>query len=201
LIHTELILIPAAVPCDANGNYLPPHTPPPPFDENPGWAPNSWEPFNSRLEYDFANYHFVGLQSSAANINKALDLWAASVMEFGGDVPWANSTDLYSTIDAIQHGDAPWKSYQIRYRGPTPPGTPPKWMTETYQLCTRDSRQVLHHQLATPDFRDKINYVPYRQFNGSGERVWSNLMSADWSWSQAVRDFRIILNRAYLFPV
>jgi hypothetical protein len=113
LIHTELILIPAAVPCDANGNYLPPHTPPLLFDENPGWAPNSWEPFNSRLEYDFANYHFVGLQSSAANINKALDLWATSMMEFGGDVPWANSTDLYSTIDAIQHGDAPWKSYQI----------------------------------------------------------------------------------------
>ena len=183
-----LILISVALPCDENGNNLPPNTSPPPFNDNPGQSTNSWEPFNFRVEYEFANYHFVEMQSSAANIDKALDLWAASVMEFGGDAPWANSTDLYNTIDAIQHGDAPWKTYQIRYQGPLPPGTPPKWMTETYQLCTRDSRQVLHNQLATSDFHDKINYVPYRQFNGSGERVWSNLMSADWSWSQAVRE-------------
>ena len=177
-----------AIPCDKNGNYLPPHAPPP-SDKNSGRNPYSWEPFNSRVEYDFANYHFSEMQSSAANIDLALDLWAASVMEFGKDVPWANSADLYSTIDAIQHGNAPWKTYPIRYQGPLPPGTPPKWMTETYQLCTRNSRQVLHLQLATSDFHDKINYVPYRQFNGSGERVWSNLMSADWSWSQAVREF------------
>ena len=60
-------------------------------------------------------------------------------------------------------------------------------MTETYELCARDSRQVLHHQLATEEFKDKTNYVPYRQFDSTHQRVWSNLMSADWAWSQAVR--------------
>jgi hypothetical protein len=109
-------------------------------------------------------------------------------MEYGGDAPWKNAAELYASIDAIQHGDSPWKVYKIRYRGPLPPGTPPKWMTETYQLCTRNSRQVLHHQLATSQFKDTINLSPYRQFDGTGKRVWSNLMSADWAWTQAVRD-------------
>lgn len=60
-------------------------------------------------------------------------------------------------------------------------------MTETYELCARDSRQVPHHQPATEQFKDKINLIPYRQFNSKGQRVWSNLMSADWAWSQVVR--------------
>ncbi|KAH9988442.1 hypothetical protein BJV74DRAFT_885330 [Russula compacta] len=128
-----------AIPCDKNGVHLPPYTPPEPPEENP--PANSWTPFESRTEFDFAYYHFVEVQSSAANIDKALDMWAATVMEFGGDAPWTNSDDLYKTIDAIQHGDAPWKMYHVQYRDPQPPGTPPKWMSETYELCARDSRQ------------------------------------------------------------
>jgi hypothetical protein len=71
--------------------------------------------------------------------------------------------------------------YTVRYGGPLPPGTPPKWMTQTYELCTRDSRQVLHQQLATTDFKDKINLSPYRQFDRDHQQIRSNLMSADWA--------------------
>jgi hypothetical protein len=173
-----------ATPCDKNGNAIPPYTPPPAPEDT---LPNNWAPFGSRAEFNFAHYHFVEVQSSAIKIDKALDMWAASVMEFGADAPWKTSADLYKTIDAIQHGDLPWKTYRIRYQGPRPPGTPPKWMMETYKLYARDTRQVLHHQLATKDFKDKINLVPYRQFNAKGQWIWSNLMSADWAWSQAVR--------------
>jgi Plavaka transposase len=191
---SELSLMSAAVPCDVNRNYLPPHTPPLPFNTNSGQPLNSsaWESFNSRVEYDFTNYHFVELQSSATNIDKALGLWVATVMDCGKEIPWANLAELYQTIDAIQHGDALWKTYQIHYQGPCPPGTPPKWMTEMYQLCAQDSHTILHNQLVTSDFHKKINYVPYCQFNTSGECVWSNLMSADWSWSQAVSNCQII---------
>lgn len=60
-------------------------------------------------------------------------------------------------------------------------------MLETYALCTRDSRLFLwHQQLATADFVDQINYTPYCQFQANGDRVWSDLLSADWFWSQAV---------------
>jgi Plavaka transposase len=181
--HILLIFLFEAIPCDRNGAYLPPFTPPEPRDDT---APNDWTPFESRIDFDFAHYHFVEAQSSAASINKTLDIWAASVMEFGGSAPWKNSDALYSTIDSIQHGDAPWRTSFIRYQGPQPSGTPPKWMTETYELCVRDARQVLHAQLATTRFDGQINFVPYRQFNRKRQRVWSNLMSADWAWSQAV---------------
>lgn len=113
-------------------------------------------------------------------------MWAASVLEYGGEIPWANAQDLYSTIDAVQHGDAPWRVYHIRYQGPLPAGTPPKWMTQTYELCTRDSRQVLHNQMSTSDFKGSVNYTSYQQFDGEGRRVWSNFMSGDWTWKQGV---------------
>jgi hypothetical protein len=175
-----------ARPCDINGNYLPSHSPPPPLASLNGQAPLSWQPFASRTEFDFAHFHFVEAQSSAGAINTALDLWAAQILKYGEDVPWKNAAELYSTIDSIQHGDAPWKVYKIRYQGPLPAGTPPKWITQTYELCTRDVRTVLHTQLATTDFKNQFNYTPYRQFNGKGRRVWSNLMSGDWAWKQAV---------------
>ena len=129
-----------AIPCDENGGNLPdpPPAPPVPLPVD-GQDPTSWAPFRSRLEFDFAYYHFVEVQSSAKDIDKALNMWQAAIMKLREKVPWINTHDLYNTIDQIQLGDAPWKVYKITYQGPRPPGTPPKWMTETYELCTRDS--------------------------------------------------------------
>jgi hypothetical protein len=170
------------------GEYLQPHArprTPPNLPEDD--ATNPWSPFNSHLEFDFTHYHFVEVQNSAGLIDKALGLWAATVTEFGRDAPWKDSGDLRATIDAIQLGDSPWKTYNIYYQGPLPLGAPPKWMTQRYELCTRDSRQLIHHQLETTEFKDSINLSPYRQFDGDNQRTWSNLMSADWAWKQAVR--------------
>ncbi|KAJ7909124.1 hypothetical protein B0H13DRAFT_2493854 [Mycena leptocephala] len=172
------------LPCDRHGTYLAPGSAPPPLSQFDGQLSESFAPFESRADFDFAHFHFVQLQSSAGEINTALDLWAAQVLQYGDSPPWRTAQELYDTIDSIQHGDAPWKVYQIRYTGPQPP-VPPKWMTETYELCARDSRTVLHQQLKNPDFADKIDYAPYRQFDGQGRRVWSNLMSANWAWTQA----------------
>ncbi|KAJ7612392.1 hypothetical protein DFH06DRAFT_1345137 [Mycena polygramma] len=173
------------LPCNRRGDYLPPFTPPPPFAKLDAQPPGSWFPFQSRTEFDFAHFHFVESQSSASEINTALDLWTAQVLEHGRSAPWHGAKDLYSTIDAIQHGDAPWKVVKLRYTGPLPPRLPPKWMTDEYELCVRDCRTVLHQQLGTPDFHDKIDYTPYRQFDAKGRRVWSNFMSGDWAWKQA----------------
>ena len=112
-------------------------------------------------------------------------------MKSGESVPWKNSDELYAAIDAIKEGHSPWKVYRIHYKGPRPPGTPPRWMTETYELCTRDSRQVLHNQLSFTKFKDNINVSPYRQLSNKGIRIWSNLMSGDWAWKQAVRQSKL----------
>jgi hypothetical protein len=172
-----------ADPCDARGQKLPEFAAPTPQLPKTGL----WEPFNDRVAFDFANYHFFK-PSSAAQTNEALDFWAAVVTQNEGKVlpQWTTAKELYATIDKIQNGTTPWKTYKIRYQGPTPTENPPKWMTDTYHLCTRDSRHLLHQQLLNSDFKDKIHYTPYMQFNADGNRVYSNLMSGDWAWDQAV---------------
>ncbi|KDQ53825.1 hypothetical protein JAAARDRAFT_115144, partial [Jaapia argillacea MUCL 33604] len=177
--------------CNRNGDFIPPDTPPPPFVAPAENAEKSWHPFEDRIEFDFANYHFVTAQSSAAEINTALDIWAATVLKYHGIVPWKNASHLYANIDEIQHGSAPWKVHTVRYQGPLPAGTPPKWMTQTYELCTRNTRLVLQNQLATSAFKGQQNTRPYRQFNKAGKQVYSNLMSADFAWNQAVRHVKI----------
>ena len=145
-----------------NGNFLPAYSPPPssspPPDDN-----KTWDPFPSRIAFDFSYFHFVEQQTSKAGINKALDLWAASILEYGVDTPWSNTQELYATIDTIQHGEAPWKTFKLYYNGPLPEGIPPHWMMDTFELCTHDSRTLLHQQLGTNEFKDKIHYVPYQQ--------------------------------------
>ena len=131
------LIINTAIPCDENGGNLPDPPPAPPAPRPSDGQ--DWKPFRSWLEFDFAHYHFVKVQNSAGAINTALDMWQASILKYGENVPWTNAQDLYDTIDLIQLGDAPWKVHKISYQGPRPPGIPLKWMTETYELCTRDS--------------------------------------------------------------
>jgi hypothetical protein len=101
------------------GVYLRTYTHPPalPNDLN-GGTPESWTSFTSSIEFDFAHYHFVEAQSSAGLINMALDLWAATVVEFGGAAPLRNPKELYATIDAVKLSELPWKTYTVRYQGP-----------------------------------------------------------------------------------
>jgi len=176
------------LPCDIDGIFLPEYTQPPPPAAPDAREDNTWHPFEDRLAFDWAYYHFVELQSSEREINKGLDLWLAAVIKAGDNtpLPWSSTEDMYQTIDSIQEGDAPFKTISFKYSGAIPPN-PPRWMTETYELCTRDSRILLHNQLATTDFADAIDYKPYRQFDHTDDRVWSNLMSGDWAWNEAVR--------------
>ncbi|KAG6835316.1 hypothetical protein H0H93_002760 [Arthromyces matolae] len=169
-------------PCDANGYYLPPKTPPPPSVHA---QPGNWDPFRDRTAFDFAFFHFVKAQSSKSEILEALDLWLASVTPYGGDIPWTTAQEMYTTIDAIEHGLSTWKTVKIRYQGPIPEHNPPQWMTQTYELCTQNARSLLHHQMSKTEFKDSFNPAPYMQFNKNGERIFSNLFSGDWVQKQS----------------
>lgn len=187
LLRIHLTCFFEALPCTSDGEFLSKYARPPPPDTVDATDNNAWDPFEDRLAFDWAHYHFVELQSSERQINKGLDLWLAANIKAGSDtpLPWSSADDMYTTIDSIQEGNTPFKTVRFKYNGPLP-AHPPRWMLETYELCTRDSRAVLHHQLATTDFADQFNYKPYRQFNSKGDRVWSNLMSGDWAWKEAV---------------
>jgi len=93
---------------------------------------------------------------------------------------------MYATIDSIRAGETPWTTHMFQYTGPRPNGTVPQWMDQTYELNTCDVLQVIERQLADPDFKDHCDYSPYMEFQPDGSRVWSNLMSGDWAYSEAV---------------
>ena len=181
----------SAQPCTKDGSFLNKsdlQTPPPtlvdPFE-------NPWAPFRDRLEFDWAYYHYVRLQSSKSEILEGLDLWRATAIKHSSEhpradaIPWRNADDLYQTIDCIQDGDAPWRCYKFTYSGPRPVNSP-RWMEDTYELNARDALLVLEQQLDTPDFHGEANYIPYMEFNANGDRVYSNFMSAHWVSHEAV---------------
>jgi hypothetical protein len=120
-----------------------------------------------------------------------LILWAAALAKGGSpeDIPWKNADDMYATIDLIQVGHVPWITHTFQYSGPRPNGTCPQWMDETYELSVCDVLLLLEKQLATPDFNGHFNTFPFTEFTPEGHRVWSNLMSGDWAYKEAVRSF------------
>jgi hypothetical protein len=184
----------AAQPCDEDGIFLQP-----PWDSAPllSALPNqddsrshNWAPFDDRIAFDWAHYHYVTLQLLAAKIAEGLDLWSATCLKYSSTIgaPWRNAKEMYATIDTIQVGSLPFKSFPFRYTGPKP-SLPPHWMEQEYELNARNVLDVVREQLATPDFKDQFNYVPYKEFNGKGECIWSNMMSGQWAFMQAVCPF------------
>lgn len=176
---------------DSRGEPLPPGSPP----QTVPVAPNAWQPFSNRLEFDFAHYHYIQLETSQSKVNTALDHWrAATIAALGSDsdsgnprsAPWRSAEELYATIDSIQAGGAPFITIHLQYNGPMPAINPPAWMTATYELCVRNSRLVLQQQLQNPEFSTQFEAVPYQQFDSTKDRVFSNLMSGDWVWRVAV---------------
>lgn len=186
-----------AQPCNEAGSFFTasvpepvPATPPDATHDNP------WAPFEDRLAFDWARYHYVKLQSSAAEIGSGLDLWLASIIKnkSDGTIPWNSAQDMYSTIDAIKAGSSTWKTFRFRYASPEPDGPVPKWMEVEYELNTRDILTIVEQQLATTQFEGQFNYSPYREFGPDGQRIWSNFMSALWAWKQAVSDSISFMN-------
>lgn len=182
-----------AQPCDEDGFFLQA-----PSDSTSlsaplsqdNWHIHDWSPFEDHLTFDWAYYHYMNLQSSAAEIVEGLNLWSATCIKHSSTVgaPWRNAKEMYATIDSIKTGALPFKTFTFQYTGPKPL-TPPRWMEQVYELNTRDVLEVIREQLATPDFNGHIDYIPYKEFNGKGERVWSNLMSGQWAFMQAVCPF------------
>lgn len=108
------------------------------------------------------------------------------MIETGGVAPFAGSEDLLRQIDRIKLGHIPWQSFTAAYSGDQPPGPDcPVWMREKYEVWFRDPREIVHNILGNPEFSSGIDYIPYRDFV-NGKRRWSEFMSGDWAWQQAV---------------
>jgi hypothetical protein len=168
------------MPCDKNGNFLDPDTPPP---HRNNLSPTNWSPFDSRISFETAEFLYKRAQMSAGKIDDLLDLWAASLLKAGGSPLFKGHRDLYHTIDSAKHGDVPWKNFKVQYDGGN--RTAP-WMSEDYDVWYRDPHEVVLDMLARTDFNGEVDAAPFREYGADGKRVYHDFMSGDWAWKQAV---------------
>ncbi|KAI6104275.1 hypothetical protein F5141DRAFT_1189731 [Pisolithus sp. B1] len=100
---------PPGTPVDLNGDDLPEGASPP-KPNTP--SKRAWHPFESRAHFELADFIFHQNEMPGAQIDELMHIWA-SMPGQAGTPPYANHEHLYSTIDAISEGDAPWTSFSM----------------------------------------------------------------------------------------
>lgn len=154
---------------------------------------NDWSPFENRPAFEFAEFAFEKTHTSAQDLNDQLRMWEAyNVLKGNNSTMYSSTKDILSTIDNIALGDLPWSSFKVRYNGPTNEDSP-AWMRCVYTVHTRDTFTVQANFLKNQDFAGAIDYVPFRAFTQNGARRWSNLLSGNWAWKQAVRCHSVVV--------
>ncbi|KDQ55345.1 hypothetical protein JAAARDRAFT_195744 [Jaapia argillacea MUCL 33604] len=169
-----------AHPCDQNGNFLPHSTPPPPCDNTHNWAP-----FNNGPTFRFAELHFEKIQTSKADIDELLRILVEkNQLDQAGEPIFQNCDHLQATINAIEHGETSWTSFQVKYTGPITPNSP-SWKWEPLIVHTCDSLNVVHNMIANVEYKNSFDYVPYEEYTGPNCQCWSNIMLGRWAFKKA----------------
>lgn len=171
-----------ATPCDADGRDLADGTSPPLRQPQ---SNDDWGCFESRVRFELAEHFYVHDEASATSIDRILDIWSADKLADSSAAPFDDHRDLYAAIDASEHGDVPWESFNVSYNGPSQSRDVPKWMTTKHEIWYRDPHEVAQQMIANPKFKGRFDYTPYREFR-SGKRRWADFMSGNWAWKQAV---------------
>ncbi|KAH7923128.1 hypothetical protein BV22DRAFT_1016022 [Leucogyrophana mollusca] len=170
-------------PCTADGTFLPSDAPPPPPPEK---AQDDWYPYRNRVEFETAEFLFKRSHMSSAKVDAILDLWAATLAKHNDSPPFADHHDLHKVIDSTPLGGVVWESFVGRYEGERPDGDVPPWMNDEYEVWYRDPHKVVRNLLANPDFKDEMDYIPFREYDAANDqRRWKDFMSGDWVWQQA----------------
>ena len=119
---------------------------------------------------------------SAGKINQLLTLLASL---YDGQPPFMSHQELYATIDTIKQGKIPWNSFSVAYNGVCPQWNPPAWMDASYEVWFRSPFQVLEGQISNPEYNDMMDFMP-KQVCRKGKCQYTDLMSGNWAWNQAV---------------
>ncbi|KAF8833396.1 hypothetical protein BDN67DRAFT_1017603 [Paxillus ammoniavirescens] len=99
-----------------------------------------------------------------AQIYTLLSIWAASLLQHGGQPLFTNHQDLYNTIDSTPLGNIKWESFSIKYTGKQPITNTPPWMNDTYEVWFRDPHELVCSVLGNPNFANNMDTQPYREF-------------------------------------
>ena len=85
------------------------------------------------MQFLTGDFLFLQEEMSAGNIDILLDLWALNMAKHDDLGPFSSYEHMYSTIDSIKQGDAPWKSFITSYAGELGPNAP-SWQLEEYEV-------------------------------------------------------------------
>jgi hypothetical protein len=164
--------------CDEDGYDLDPRTPPPPRDD---CFSDDYSPFTDEDEFRFADWSYRKSKLSARSFNELADI----LRSMHGTTPFGDVKDLYTVIDEIKEGDAPWDSFVDQWDGEVMENMA-QWK-KNYEVWFRGPLQVMENQISSPDFDGELDYAPKQLWNKAGKRIYTDLMSGNWAWRQAVR--------------
>jgi hypothetical protein len=139
------------------------------------------------VQFKTADFLYHGVEMSAGNIDELFDIWAESNKN-GEDLPFNSHEHVYETIDATQHGDAPWHCFAVLYNGEACHPCP-SWQTGEWEVFYRDPDVVLTQMLQNPDFDGQFDYAAYVGLDKSGKRYWSDFMSGNFAYRRSVCPF------------
>lgn len=134
------------------------------------------------------------MQTSAGKVDQLLDIWAAHALLEGrdGEPIFHTHQELLDTIDAIKIGDAPFQSFSVCFPGPVNSDSP-DWKHRKWTVYARNTQVVVHQLIDNPEANGKFNTRPYIEIRDGKVQVYSNLMSGDWAYRQAVRNLLLHL--------
>ncbi len=148
----------------------------------------NWSPFSSQLHFEFADWVYRKSQISQGLSNDLLALLNAYSKHTDSPLLYKNHCELLATIDSISQGDHSWEHFNVQFKGPLP-SNPPAWMTEpdeSFGVWFREPLHVIREMLANTELRRGFEYAPFRELDQNGHRIFSDFMSGDFSWRQAV---------------
>jgi hypothetical protein len=177
-------------PCDDAGYDLPRNSSPPPEEQH---ANDDYFPYSCRAEFELADFLFRKDHMGGKKISELMDIWVAYQQFKGAETepepPFANAQDLYNAIDSTEIGAVPWQAFSVHFDGEVandPDSEVPQWKTRLYEVWFRDPLLIAEAQIGNKAFGDEMDYGPKREFSRAGRRQYSDFMSGNWAWQQAV---------------
>ncbi|KAG6825100.1 hypothetical protein H0H92_004703 [Tricholoma furcatifolium] len=166
------------LPCDAQGNFLPEGSPPPPWNDP---LPTDWTPYEDRSQFELADLLFRRTEMAAIPLNDLLQIWAARDPD--NEPPFTSKHHLHDVIDSTEIGGVPWQSFLGSYSGPIDESDIENspWKLKEYDIWFRDPVAVIRSQLGNPDFAGDMDVAAKRVYDQEGKRRYQDFMSGEWA--------------------
>ena len=114
----------------------------------------------------------------AGNINELMWIWADTLPK-DQDPRFNDKQELYNMIDAIEVGDAPWKSFSVSFAGDMAEDDTTPWKHANYEVWYHDPRAVLHNPLKNTNFAEEMDFAPKEVRNENDKHRYTDFMSGD----------------------